>query len=79
MKGANEPNAHFLGLQEGYKPHPCIYPYMKLRERFDIVGDNVRGWQYLSLNIVQVSVEEVFKFPEVLILDFPIIEESLRC
>ena len=37
----NETDARFLGLQEGHKPHPCISPYTKLRERFDTVEDTV--------------------------------------
>ena len=37
----NEKLAHFLGLQEGHKLHPCISPYMKLQGRFDTVKDTV--------------------------------------
>ena len=34
-------HAHFLGLQEGHKLHPCISPYTKLQGWFDTVEDTV--------------------------------------
>lgn len=51
-------HTRFLALQEGHKLRPCIFPYRKLRGKFDTVADAVFFQTFPVKKEVQQDMEK---------------------